>query len=98
MYETVEECRAVERDLFVQVASPTFQQVFGDEQSQKFHLSMMNSFFSAALRLFHHFRLRTRCFDEYSNSTIESQNSALKTINTWVDNIDQAGIAARRST
>jgi hypothetical protein len=93
VYETAEECGAAERDLFVHVASPSFQQQFGYEQSRKLHLWMMNSFFSAAPRLFFHFRLRTRCFDEYSNSTIESQNSALKTTSTGVkatDNIDQA--------
>jgi hypothetical protein len=93
VYESVEECRAAERDLFVYIASPNFQHVFGDEQSRKLYHWMMNSFFSAGPRLFHHFRLRTRCFDEYSNSTIESQNSALKTPNTGVkatDNLDQA--------
>lgn len=93
VYETVEECRAAERDLFVYVASATFQQAFGDEQSRKIHVWMMNSFFSNGPRLFHHYRLRTRCFDEYSNSLIESQNSALKTTATGVkatDNIDQA--------
>ena len=92
-YETVEECRAAERDLFVYVASPTFQEVFGEEQSRKLHHWMMNSFFSNAPRLFHRLRLRTRGFDEFSNSLIESQNSALKAPNTGVkatDNIDQA--------
>ncbi len=92
VYETAEECRAAERDLFVHIASPSFQQTFGYDQSRKLYLWMMNSFFSAAPRLFYHFRLRTRCFDEYSNSTIESQNSALKTTSTGVkatDNIDQ---------
>jgi hypothetical protein len=92
-YETVEECRAAERDLFVYVASPTFQEVFGEEQSRKLHHWMMNSFFSNAPRLFHRMRLRTRGFDEFSNSLIESQNSALKTPNTGVkatENIDQA--------
>ena len=92
-YETVEEGRAAERDLFVYVASPTFQEVFGEEQSRKLHHWMMNSFFSNAPRLFHRMRLRTRGFDEFSNSLIESQNSALKTPNTGVkatENIDQA--------
>ena len=93
VYETVEECRAAERDLFVYAASSTFQQAFGDDQSRRLYVWMMNSFFSNAPRLFHHYRLRTRCFDEYSNSLIESQNSALKTTATGVkatENIDQA--------
>ena len=95
-YETLEECRASERDLFVYVASPTFQEVFGEEQSRKLHHWMMNSFFSNAPRLFHRLRLRTRGFDEFSNSLIESQNSALKTPNTGVKATENIYQAARR--
>ena len=68
------------RHLQEYVGSPYFCLVCGSGTSQAILKWLANSFFSIQHKVLFYYRLHVRCFDEYVNSTVESQHSAIKDI------------------
>ncbi len=80
--ETLKHGLEARRHLHEYVASPYFSHVCGEGTSRAILKWLANSFFNVQHKLLFCYRLHVRCFDEYVNSAVEGQHSAVKTTNT----------------
>ena len=79
--------KEAKRQLFDFVASSAFVQACGDSSSTTLLHWLMNSFFAQSHELVFWHRKHLRTFDEYVNSVVEQQNSAIKSTNTGTPDI-----------
>ena len=82
IYETQGEVDLARRDINAWLDSDKVRGIIGGTASASLKRWLANSFFFKQRSLFFIHRLGIRCFDEYVNSAVETQNSGLKTTNT----------------
>jgi hypothetical protein len=70
------------RHLQEYVGSPYFCLVCGEGTSKAVLKWLTNSLFSIQHKVLFYYRQHVRCFDEYVNSAVEGQHSAIKASNT----------------
>jgi hypothetical protein len=79
-YETIAHAQEATRQLNMFVGSAIFVDTCGRHASDAILAWLANSFFVHAESLFFAYRKHLRCFDEYVNSVVEQQHSAVKTV------------------
>ena len=80
--ETLKHGLEARRHLQEYVASTYFCHVCGEGTSRAILKWLANSFFNVQHKLLFYYRLHVRCFDQYVNSAVEGQHSAVKTTTT----------------